>query len=642
MRAQLTLCQDARYQGPLLTRLCHVQGVHNLCAADAACLNRQVIVWLSETVAEAAAAAAATEEGAPSGGEEAAEEAEAAGEGRGQRLLLLQHQLLSLLRLSGSYSISGGFCTLLYRYALLYSAVLLYSNSNAWAGISGVWARLPESGQQYKAVPVAGYVVKLSGDATTPPRWRSGKLQTPCHVCHRRRNVRTSPVPAARDLRSLLQLLRPDADGRPPPHAGAVLEVWSAPLVACLASTPSVPHLPAAGASNASLKHLRLFPWFSRIPLKAMEAMASHRTGPACFFNFGSGSGAAMPGQAGGAQQQQPSGIVCSASLGGGGGASTGGSSGASAAGSSSSSFLRLPKQGYSFAAWVRLEDGRAAIDQLLSTPHAAAGASAAATSDQALFALLHQQKPPSGAHQAHHFPFGHGHAPQLLQGVALAVRQVDSPMLPAGSVSPGGQRPPLQLVAHSWSPKHAEAALPLQQPLLPGRWHHVALTHSAGGPLTPAEVCLYLDGQLQVCGGVGACRATICLHSWCARGCPERPVCRACIGLSMPAPLRGLSVRSACCDLRLSPQATARLRYPAIKEPLSSVCMGAGALLRPLRGQAGAALLFEDLLAPGEIATTGRDAHHNCLEPYCVEWSVLLGGLPGLNPPARPPALRS
>jgi hypothetical protein len=46
--------------------------------------------------------------------------------------------------------------------------------------------------------------------------------------------------------------------------------------------------------------------------------------------------------------------------------------------------------------------------------------------------------------------------------------------------------------------------------------------------------------------------------------------------------------------------QATARLRYPSIRESLSSVCLGAGALLRPLRGQAGAALLFEGLLDPG------------------------------------------
>ena len=48
--------------------------------------------------------------------------------------------------------------------------------------------------------------------------------------------------------------------------------------------------------------------------------------------------------------------------------------------------------------------------------------------------------------------------------------------------------------------------------------------------------------------------------------------------------------------------QATARLKYPALREPLSSACVGAGALLSPLRGQAGAALFFEDVLTPGEF----------------------------------------
>lgn len=47
--------------------------------------------------------------------------------------------------------------------------------------------------------------------------------------------------------------------------------------------------------------------------------------------------------------------------------------------------------------------------------------------------------------------------------------------------------------------------------------------------------------------------------------------------------------------------QATARLKYPAIRDLLSSVCVGAGALLSPLRGQAGAALFFEDVLQPGK-----------------------------------------
>ncbi len=238
--------------------------------------------------------------------------------------------------------------------------------------------------------------------------------------------------------------------------------------------------------------------------------MAAHMSGPSCFFNFSSGSnGSLHQGSASGWQQQQPSGIVCSASLGG--GTAAGGAAAGSASGSSAS-FLRLPKNGYSFALWVRLEDGREAAEQLQllvsasqARPASAAvggntgaagggGGSAAglpppeATSDQAVFALLHQQQPNSPQHRPH-LPFQRAPHHQLLSGVALAVRRVESPGSPHGSsdaghegIQPAGQqRPALQLVAHCWAPKHAEAALPLQQPLVPGRWHHLAVTHSVG-----------------------------------------------------------------------------------------------------------------------------------------------------------------
>lgn len=247
---------------------------------------------------------------------------------------------------------------------------------------------------------------------------------------------------AAADLRLLLQLLRPGADGRPPPHAPALLE--------------------------------------------ALTSMAAHE-GPACFFDCGAES--AAPASSRGQQQQAahalPSGIVCSASLGGGSGAP-------------GTRFVSLPRGGYSFSAWVRLEDGREAAEQLRppapaasaqhAPEHAAAAAAAAAASDQALYALLHQQQP-SGSHSflhAHHQPS------QLLQGLALAVRRLPPPPGSGGAGS-------LQLVAHSWSPKHAEAALALQQPLASGRWHHVSVTHSAGGALSHPTLHLYLDGQLQV-----------------------------------------------------------------------------------------------------------------------------------------------
>ena len=229
--------------------------------------------------------------------------------------------------------------------------------------------------------------------------------------------------------------------------------------------------------------------------------MAAHE-GPSCFFNFSSSGGGGGEGSGGQQHQPLPSGVVCSASLGGGGGPNNvGASSSAGSSSSSSAGFVRLPKGGYSFAAWVRLEDGREAAEQLQqpryqepqlrddqSTAAAAAAAAAAAiASDQALYALLHQQQ----QHQQH---TGGQQQQQLLQGLALAVRHVN-----AGSAGTGGGQPQMQLVAHCWAPKHAEVALPLQQPLAAGRWHHIALTHFAGGALSQPELRLYLDGQLQV-----------------------------------------------------------------------------------------------------------------------------------------------
>lgn len=296
-----------------------------------------------------------------------------------------------------------------------------------------------------------------------------------------------------------------------------------------------------APVSHATQRHA------SQTILQALTAMAAHE-GPTCFFSFGAGAGSGM--SSGQQAAAPPSGIVCTPTLGGG---SSGGPAGR---------FVLLPKAGYSFAAWLQLEDGRGAAEQLASADtllsqqaeHAAAAAAAASAaavaSDQAVFALLHQQQP-SGSHSfmLHHQQQGH-----LLQGVALAIRRPPPAAIgPAGS--PRSPREALQLVAHSWSPKHAEAVLPLQHPLVPGQWHHVAVSHSAGssgsrggasgllgaggghcsllvavslgfgpqkharalplsnsllgqpllvpptagGPLSHPTVCLYIDGQLQV-----------------------------------------------------------------------------------------------------------------------------------------------
>jgi hypothetical protein len=225
--------------------------------------------------------------------------------------------------------------------------------------------------------------------------------------------------------------------------------------------------------------------------MQALAAMAAHE-GPSCFFNFSSGSLGSSNQQ----HEMLPSGIVCSASLGGGGGPNNVGASSSSSSSSSSAGCVRLPKAGYSFAAWVRLEDGREAAEQLQQPNHQAPQmlndqSTAAIASDQALYALLHQQQQQQQHTGSHH--------QQLLQGLALAVRHVN-----AGSAGSGQTQ--MQLVAHCWAPKHAEAALPLQQPLVAGRWHHIALTHFAGGTLSQPELRLYLGGQLQVSTLAGCC----------------------------------------------------------------------------------------------------------------------------------------
>lgn len=316
----------------------------------------------------AAAAAAATPAGAADGPPP-----------QSQPLALLLQQQLALLRLSGGYSIAGAL-------------------QRCCAGYGG---------------HVAATARAAPPPVTLPSRCRLLRL-------------------AARDLRSLLQLLRPGPDGSQQPTAPALLD--------------------------------------------ALTAMAAH-DGPACFFSFSPGGGS-DGGSRGGPSTQvhghaQPSGVVCSPSLGGGSGA-----------GGPASRFVSLPRAGFSFAAWVCLEDGREAADALMLQPPATEWAehsagTAALASDQAIFSLLHQHQPAG----THGFLPHHSHsAEQLLQGVALAVRCTagSSAGSPRSPYSLGGG-PRMLLVAHSWAPKHSEAVLELQQPLTGGRWHHIALAHSAG-----------------------------------------------------------------------------------------------------------------------------------------------------------------
>ena len=138
----------------------------------------------------------------------------------------------------------------------------------------------------------------------------------------------------------------------------------------------------------------------------------------------------------------------------------------------------------------------------------------------------------------------------------------------------------------------------------------------TAGGPLSHPTVCLYIDGQLQVSStSPYPLHAHLLPPTWrrCVpslspvsgtnyRGQQQPPRVLCCPPVHLPAPC------SSCTC-----QATVRLKYPAIRDPLSSVCVGAGALLSPLRGQAGAALFFEEVLLPGEwCAAKGRPVVHS------------------------------
>lgn len=162
-----------------------LQGVHNLAAADGAALNSLLIQWLQEAVAaEPTSAAAADEEpgsGSTAGGGSLQCTAQQGAHQLDSRLLL--HQLLAVLTLSGSYSIAG-----------------------------------PPSLERMVCWWLCGFDVSA------------------CVLTGRNLPI----MRAARDLRALLQLLKPPPGGEPPSHCAALLEVgcfWENPALSLLCAT---------------------------------------------------------------------------------------------------------------------------------------------------------------------------------------------------------------------------------------------------------------------------------------------------------------------------------------------------------------------------------------------------------------------
>jgi hypothetical protein len=94
-----------------------LQGAQNLAAADGAGLNGLLIEWLAATTAQEPAAAALAGDGSRIDAAAAGPSNEADMRGGPPpppdaltQRLMLQQQLLALLRVSGSYSISGQHC----------------------------------------------------------------------------------------------------------------------------------------------------------------------------------------------------------------------------------------------------------------------------------------------------------------------------------------------------------------------------------------------------------------------------------------------------------------------------------------------------------------------------------------------------
>ena len=456
---------------------------------------------------------------------------------------------------------------------------------------------------------------------------------------------------AAPDLRSLLQLLQLTASADAGAGAGASAITLGRKSGAGGSSRVLADDGSASDAAAAAPPPPPLGPML----LQALADMAVH-TGPRCFFNFDSGDAFSSAGGRGSgssssssrgkqrmeAPASQPSGIICIPSLGGGSGLA--GHPAAASAGAAAPAF---PKHGYSFAAWVRLEDGREAGEAVLRHQElqrqqlAQAGGylhdasvteALALASDQALYAMLHQhqqqpQQPPL-QQQAGASSQQPPQPPQQV-GVALAVRQSAT----AASGKGGGSRDApasggpagrigltTQLVAHCWAPKHSEAVLELQQPLIPGTWHHLVLTHSPGAAavrevhfdmLLRWAIYTCLSQNVSLPPPRNCCRrspeppSAAAVPGWSAAGAPTSDIPLPAFSRSRsflrPTSSPHLVLARICLPACLL-QCIARLRYPSLRDPLNCVCLGTGTPMRPLHGQAGAAFFFSEVLAAGGL----------------------------------------
>ncbi len=194
------------------------QGADNLEAADAASLNSLAIDWLRECVHMAAAAAARSSSGASADSAESVGGATGAApdvggaadgqDGQAQEGVLLRQQLLALLRLSGSYSISGE------RRFRAGSGPALFAVFAVTSSASSVQAG---TRQRKRTIPPAWLACLARMGASC---WHGGG--PPCGPIAL---LTLLSFAAARDLRLLLQLLRPGSSGEPPTCTADLLEV---------------------------------------------------------------------------------------------------------------------------------------------------------------------------------------------------------------------------------------------------------------------------------------------------------------------------------------------------------------------------------------------------------------------------------
>ena len=216
---------------------------------------------------------------------------------------------------------------------------------------------------------------------------------------------------------------------------------------------------------------------------------------------------------------------------------------------------VRLSPRGYTAAAWLRLEDGRDAAEQLQGH-----GGGAEDAGQRVLLALL--AHPPGD------------------DALLATAEQQRGLVLCAGA---GGE-----LVLHSWGPRHAPlaphaaaavATAALGVTLPPRRWSHLALVHVPGAlaGLQPPLLRIYVDGRELACAKVRYPAG------------PKEALRGVAIG-AMPPRTADSGAAGGCADSAAATTAAAAL------------VAGLGCPLAPLRGQMGAWTLFDGSLSQTQV----------------------------------------